>query len=34
MRLFLKENPEISKEIEGKIRAAAKGVTAEEQTEE
>jgi len=29
MRLFLKENPAISKEIEEKIRAAAKGVDAE-----
>ena len=32
MRLFLKENPDICKEIEEKIRAAAKGIT--EETEE
>ena len=33
MRLFLKENPAISKEIEEKIRAAAKGVKTEEDQE-
>ena len=33
-RMFLKENPEIRAEIEGKIRAAAKGITVEETTEE
>ena len=31
MRLFLKDNPEICKEIEEKIRAAAKGVVAEDE---
>ena len=34
MRLFLKENPEIAKEIEDKIRAAAKGVSLDEINDE
>ncbi len=34
MRLFLKENPEIAKEIEGKIRAAAKGLSLDEINDE
>ncbi len=34
MRLYLKENPAIAKEIEEKIRAAAKGVVVEESEEE
>ena len=33
MRLFLKENPEVAKEIEEKIRVAAKGVILEEEEE-
>jgi len=33
MRIFLKENPEIAKEIEEKIRDAAKGVTLDEEEE-
>ena len=34
MRQFLKDNPELTKEIENKIRAAAKGETVEEATDE
>ena len=34
MRQFLKDNPELTKEIENKIRAAAKGETLEEATDE
>ena len=34
MRVFLKENPEIAKEIEDKIRAAAKGVSLDEINDE
>ncbi len=34
MRLFLKENPEIAKEIEDKIRAAAKGISLDEINDE
>lgn len=34
MRQFLKDNPELTKEIENKIRAAAKGETPEEETDE
>jgi recombination protein RecA len=33
MRIYLKENPEIAKEIEAKIRDAAKGVTLDEEEE-
>jgi recombination protein RecA len=34
MRQYLKDNAEVCKEIEGKIRDAAKGVTAEDDEEE
>ena len=34
MRQFLKDNPELTKEIENKIRAAAKGETLEEATDQ
>ncbi|MBO5334701.1 MAG: recombinase RecA [Clostridia bacterium] len=34
MRIYLKENPEVAKEIEGKIRAAAKGIIIEEGEDE
>ena len=34
MRQFLKDNPELMKEIEGKIRAAARGEKSAEETEE
>ena len=34
MRQFLKDNPELTKEIENKIRVAAKGETVEEATDE
>ena len=34
MRIYLKENPAVAKEIEEKIRAAAKGVIIEEGEDE
>ena len=34
MRQFLKDNPEVTKEIENKIRASAKGETSEEEADE